>query len=433
MPPHVARHPSHRRIAYLNVWPLFTLLAPRIDDDPDISCVSGHPADLNAALRGGDIDVAPASAFAYLRDPDGFRLLPDLSIAAAVAPIQSVLLVSPVPVEELAAYLKRTANTVLLSSASASSNALLRVLWRHHWRLPEPRFEMAAPGTGLATDRPFVEIGDTALRLYLNPPPAGTSSRPRPGLARFHRPALRICHMDRPRRPGRTPVAGPWRPVARTAAHQGRTTGAARGTGGIRRPSGMDRGRRPGGLSARGELRSGADGPGLARAFRTLLPGDGSHSGRAGSSLARSVSAPASGARRPNRGEGCLTAPSSHIAGSRFRTAAIPRSRLPCRYRTVKIRAFSSDTAASHALPVRRASALPAASLGFHPADGHPCRPAASSPCGSGEEHAPPHGCALPGAHEKTGSPVSRRARSAFSWRRGRDSNPRSGLSPDPA
>ncbi len=158
------------RIAYLNVWPLFTLLAPRIDDDPDISCVSGHPADLNAALRGGDIDVAPASAFAYLRDPDGFRLLPDLSIAAAVAPIQSVLLVSPVPVEELAAYLKRTANTVLLSSASASSNALLRVLWRHHWRLPEPRFEMAAPGTGLATDRPFVEIGDTALRLYLNPP-----------------------------------------------------------------------------------------------------------------------------------------------------------------------------------------------------------------------------------------------------------------------
>ncbi len=159
------------RIAYLNVWPLFTLLASRIDDDPRITCIPGHPSELNAALNQGDIDVAPASAFAYLSAPDGFTLLPDLSIAATVAPIQSVLLVSPVPVEELADYLGRTTNTVLLSTASASSNALLRVLWRHHWRLPEPRFAMTAPGTGATTDRPFVEIGDTALRLYLNPPP----------------------------------------------------------------------------------------------------------------------------------------------------------------------------------------------------------------------------------------------------------------------
>ncbi|QLA16187.1 menaquinone biosynthetic enzyme MqnA/MqnD family protein [Desulfolutivibrio sulfoxidireducens] len=158
------------RIAYLNVWPLFTLLAPHLENDPRVTCVSGHPSELNAALRRGDIDVAPASAFAYLRDPDGFRLLPDLSIAAAVAPIQSVLLVSPVPVDGLADYLRRTGDTVLLSRASASSNALLRVLWRHHWKLPEPRFEMIAPGTGLATDRPFVEIGDTALAHYLRPP-----------------------------------------------------------------------------------------------------------------------------------------------------------------------------------------------------------------------------------------------------------------------
>lgn len=158
------------RIAYLNVWPLFTLLASRIDADPRITCIPGHPSELNTALSRGDIDVAPASAFAYLSAPGWFTLLPDLSIAAAVAPIQSVLLVSPVPVEGLADYLERTANTVLFSAASASSNALLRVLWRHHWRLPEPRFEMTAPGTGLATDRPFVEIGDTALRLYLNPP-----------------------------------------------------------------------------------------------------------------------------------------------------------------------------------------------------------------------------------------------------------------------
>lgn len=165
-------HPTLRigRIAYLNVWPLFTLLAPVMDATPGVDCVSGHPSELNAALGRGEIDVAPASAFAYLANPDGFTLLPDLSISAVVAPIQSVLLVSPVPVDELGEYLRRTGDTVLLSQASASSNALLRVLWRFHWKLPEAAWTMTAPGTGLATDRPFVEIGDTALSYYLDPP-----------------------------------------------------------------------------------------------------------------------------------------------------------------------------------------------------------------------------------------------------------------------
>lgn len=158
------------RIAYLNVWPLFTLLAPAIDADPDVECVSGHPSELNDALRRGDIDVAPASAFAYLANPGGFRLLPDLSISAVTAAIQSVLLVSPVPVAELGEYLRTTGGTVLFSRASASSNALLRVLWRYHWKLPEADWAVTDPGTGIGTDHPFVEIGDTALGYHLAPP-----------------------------------------------------------------------------------------------------------------------------------------------------------------------------------------------------------------------------------------------------------------------
>jgi len=39
---------------------------------------------------------------------------------------------------------------------------------------------------------------------------------------------------------------------------------------------------------------------------------------------------------------------------------------LPYRYWTLKIYAFSSGMAASYAIPVRRASALPAASFRFH-------------------------------------------------------------------
>jgi len=42
------------------------------------------------------------------------------------------------------------------------------------------------------------------------------------------------------------------------------------------------------------------------------------------------------------------------------------RQDFPCRYRTLKICAFSSSLAASYAISVRQASVLPAASSGFH-------------------------------------------------------------------
>ncbi len=159
------------RIAYLNVWPLYETLVPAFPESPSLTYVAGHPSTLNAALLGGEIDAAPASAFAYLANPSAFRLLPDLCIRAATGPIQSVLLLSPVPLAELPGHLERTQDPVLLSGASASSNALLRVLWRFHWQFPETRFEMVPPGTGLETGKPFVEIGDLALSRYLAPPP----------------------------------------------------------------------------------------------------------------------------------------------------------------------------------------------------------------------------------------------------------------------
>jgi chorismate dehydratase len=158
------------RIAYLNVWPLYESLAPVFPEGPDIAYVPGHPAELNAALGAGTIDAAPASAFAYLANPDAFRLLPDLCIRAVSGPIQSVLLLSPVPLAELPDHLARTGDPVALSGASASSNALLRVLWRLAWQFPEPRLRLVPPGTGLATGCPFVEIGDLALARYLDPP-----------------------------------------------------------------------------------------------------------------------------------------------------------------------------------------------------------------------------------------------------------------------
>jgi chorismate dehydratase len=158
------------RIAYLNVWPLYESLIPAFPAGPDLAYVPGHPSELNAALLSGAIDAAPASAFAYLANPGAFCLLPDLCIRAAAGPIQSVLLLSPVPLAELPEYLERTGQPVALSGASASSNALLRVLWRLAWKFPEPRLTTVAPGTGLATGGPCVEIGDLALGRFLERP-----------------------------------------------------------------------------------------------------------------------------------------------------------------------------------------------------------------------------------------------------------------------
>ena len=106
----VAEHERLRlgRIAYLNVWPLNESLIPAYPAGPDLTYVPGHPSELNAALASGAIDAAPASAFAYLSNPDAFRLLPDLCIRAATGPIQSVLLLSPVPLAELPDFLART-------------------------------------------------------------------------------------------------------------------------------------------------------------------------------------------------------------------------------------------------------------------------------------------------------------------------------------
>ena len=97
------------RIAYLNVWPLYESLIPAFPAGPDLDYVSGHPSQLNTALLSGAIDAAPASAFAYLSNPGAFRLLPDLCIRAVTAPIQSVLLLSPVPLAELPESLVRKA------------------------------------------------------------------------------------------------------------------------------------------------------------------------------------------------------------------------------------------------------------------------------------------------------------------------------------
>lgn len=158
------------QIDYLNVLPLFHTLKRAFPPSEVVQYVLGHPSQLNAGLADGSLDCAPASAFEYLQHAERYELLPDLSITASRGPVQSVLFLSPVPLAELPEFMARTGNVVRLSAASASSSALLKALWEFAWRLPPARWEEMAPGEGPGQDRPFLEIGNHALRYWLEKP-----------------------------------------------------------------------------------------------------------------------------------------------------------------------------------------------------------------------------------------------------------------------
>lgn len=158
------------QIDYLNVLPLFHHLKRIFPGEESVKYIPGHPSEMNTLLAQGKLDLAPASCFEYLRDAEKYTLLPDLSIIASDGPVKSVLLVSPVPLAELPQWLKANGNSINLTSASATSVALLKVLWNNFWNMPKTEWNTIPPGTGLKHERPFLEIGNLALQNYLSPP-----------------------------------------------------------------------------------------------------------------------------------------------------------------------------------------------------------------------------------------------------------------------
>lgn len=151
------------QISYLNVWPFFYLLQQK-KFDFELKYVPDHPSTLNRLLFEQKIDLAPASAYEYLKNAQNYVIFPNLSISA-YQQVQSVLFCSPVPLTQI-----RSGQTVLLSQASATSVNLLKVLWYFKWKLPEPKWKYTASEQTKELKFPFLEIGDAALQFYHNPP-----------------------------------------------------------------------------------------------------------------------------------------------------------------------------------------------------------------------------------------------------------------------
>jgi chorismate dehydratase len=145
------------RIRYLNVLPIYFALENLFTED-GYEMVSGTPADLNAGLRQGRVDLGSISSLEYGRRPQDYYLLPGLSISSR-GPVGSVLLFSRVPAAEL------DGRPLLVSAHSASGAGLLKVLMAELYGA-QPLYRQGPVGEARAPEYDGVlAIGDEALQL----------------------------------------------------------------------------------------------------------------------------------------------------------------------------------------------------------------------------------------------------------------------------
>jgi len=141
------------RVRYINCEPVYYALEHRlVPADCDIT--DGTPAELNARLRAGALDVSVVSVMEPALRPDAYYLLPDLAIACD-GPVESVLLVSRRAPEELDQRL------VALSRHSLTSVYLVKLLLEKAYHIRPQYAEDDRAGEAEAR----LVIGDEALRL----------------------------------------------------------------------------------------------------------------------------------------------------------------------------------------------------------------------------------------------------------------------------
>lgn len=144
-------------IKYANCTPIFTALASHFDCS-GYRFVNGVPAQLNAMLRSGAIDVSPSSSIEYAQAHEQYCLLPELSISA-IGPVKSVLLFSRVPIQEL------DGASIGLTAESDTSVNLLKVLLAKKYGFSNS-FERTTLPLAEALQRfpGLLLIGDSALK-----------------------------------------------------------------------------------------------------------------------------------------------------------------------------------------------------------------------------------------------------------------------------
>jgi len=125
-----------------------------------IQLIKGVPSRLNAKFLRGFLDTTPISSIEYARHSEKCYILPDISISSD-GKVRSIFLFSKKPVAELGG------RTIALTSASATSTVLLKILLKHCYNVDVKYVSMNFnQHTDLSNMDAFLLIGDEAMWAY---------------------------------------------------------------------------------------------------------------------------------------------------------------------------------------------------------------------------------------------------------------------------
>jgi len=151
------------KIGYLNVLPIYHPIEKNLIEN-DFNIVSGPPSALNKLMDAGKLDLSANSSIEYARHFEKYYLIPHIAIGSC-GPVQSVLLLSRYPKEEL------EGKTILVSSQTHTSAALLQILLSEFWKI-KVNFVSGDATKELAEGElpdAILAIGDEALNLRYHP------------------------------------------------------------------------------------------------------------------------------------------------------------------------------------------------------------------------------------------------------------------------
>ncbi len=123
-------------IKFTNVWPIYFHF-PKEKFAEEAEFITQVPAELNRAMRKGEIDMGAISSFAFGQAENSYILMPDLSVSAYGA-VKSILFFHKRPLEEL------THARIALPTTSATSVHLLKIILKRFYGA-DPHYFYAAP------------------------------------------------------------------------------------------------------------------------------------------------------------------------------------------------------------------------------------------------------------------------------------------------
>lgn len=151
--------PRVGHIQFINCFPLFYGLIEK-KFLLEIELIKGIPTELNHMLKNNELDLSAISSVAYAQNWEDYVLMPEISVSAD-GEVKSVYLFSKIPIEELDGKL------IALTNASATSQALLKVIMAEHYKI-KPEYFDSVPGIGdmLSKAEAALLIGDDALKAF---------------------------------------------------------------------------------------------------------------------------------------------------------------------------------------------------------------------------------------------------------------------------